>query len=213
MRPCLSRCRHCGILFITHARNRGRKDLGCPFGCSEAYRRQRSTARSVAYYRTSAGKYKKKLQNGKRTPVRAPATPVSLTPCSPITPVTPKVAERPLRRDAPPSVTVDPRPAIPTAGAMNDTPKSPISVPVAAADVTAPQPMPAADKRLEIEEPAPHFNATIVAYVRTVVSLIEGRAVSREEIVRMLARVVRQHRMARERRMDYVVRYLNERPP
>ena len=96
---------------------------------------------------------------------------------------------------------------------MSDTTKPPVSVPVAAADVTAPQPMPAADKRPELEEPAPHFNATLVAYVRTVVSLIEGRAVSREEIVRMLFRVVRQQRMARERRRDYVLRYLNERPP
>lgn len=76
-----------------------------------------------------------------------------------------------------------------------------------------PHAMPGTDKRPEIEGPAPHFNATIVTYVRTVVSLIEGRAVSREEIVRMLVRVVRQHRMARERRRDYVVRYLNERPP
>jgi hypothetical protein len=94
---------------------------------------------------------------------------------------------------------------------MSNTPKPPICVSVAAADVTAPKP--AADECPELEAPAPHFNATLIAYVRTVVSLIEGRAVSREEIVRMLARVVRQHRMARERRMDYVVRYLNERPP
>lgn len=96
---------------------------------------------------------------------------------------------------------------------MSDMPKPPVSVPVAAADVTAPQPMPAADKRPKLEVPAPHFNATLVAYVRTVVSLIEGRAVSRQEIVRLLVRVVRQHGMARERRRDYVLRYLNERPP
>ena len=51
----------------------------------------------------------------------------------------------------------------------------------------------------------------ILKHVRVVLSLIEGRRVGLDEIVRMLARNRRQHRMARERRLDYVVRQMNAR--
>lgn len=66
LRPCRTRCRHCGIFFITHPRNKGRKDLGCPFGCRQSHHQRGSTARSVEYYRTEDGKVKKRKQNGKR---------------------------------------------------------------------------------------------------------------------------------------------------
>lgn len=59
----------------------------------------------------------------------------------------------------------------------------------------------------------PEFEAGMVAYVRMVVSLIEGRRVSRDEIVNMLARALRQHSMARRRRIDYVVGYVRGNPP
>jgi hypothetical protein len=49
--------------------------------------------------------------------------------------------------------------------------------------------------------------------VRTVVSLIEGRRVVRREIEEMLARVLRQHSMARRRRIDQAVDWLNANPP
>lgn len=45
----------------------------------------------------------------------------------------------------------------------------------------------------------------IVKHVRMLVSLIEGRPVSLEEVLKMLARNKRQHRMSRERRLDYIV--------
>lgn len=67
LRRCLTRCRHCGIFFLTHPCNAGRKDLGCAFGCKDAYRKWGSAKRSVEYYRTPEGKFKKKLQNGKRS--------------------------------------------------------------------------------------------------------------------------------------------------
>ena len=66
LKSCLTRCRHCGILFFTHPRNKGRNDLGCPFGCREARRRQKSTQRSVAYYRSRDGKKKKIELNQRR---------------------------------------------------------------------------------------------------------------------------------------------------
>jgi hypothetical protein len=141
LRRCLSRCRHCRIFFLTHPRNAGRSDLGCPFGCREAHCKQRSTERSVAYYATAEGKAKKKMQNGKRAQGGV---------CTAANPPVPEAAE---------------------------------------------------------------FLARMVRYVAMVTSLIEGRPVSEQEIVRMLVRAMRQHSMARRRRMDYVVAQLHKHGP
>ena len=140
LRPCLRHCRHCGIFFLTHPRNAGRRDLGCPFGCREAHRKAESTRRSVAYYRDDeAGRQKKRRQNARRRP--GPVRPVS-------------------------------------------GPQTPL-----------PWPRP------------------IVEYVRVVTGLIEGRPVSLAEVLEMLARAVRQHRMVRERRGDQIVLWLHGHPP
>jgi len=63
----LTRCRHCRILFFTDPRNKGRKDLGCPFGCREIRRRQKSTQRSVAYNSSEEGRRKKVELNQRRS--------------------------------------------------------------------------------------------------------------------------------------------------
>ena len=60
---------------------------------------------------------------------------------------------------------------------------------------------------------APEFPAGMVGYLAMVASLIEGRPVSEEEIVRMLVRAMRQHSMARRRRMDNVVAQLHQHGP
>jgi hypothetical protein len=73
LRRCLTRCRHCRIFFLTHPCNAGRKDLGCPFGCKDTNRKRGSTRRSLEYYRTPEGKFKKKIQNDKRGMVEAKA--------------------------------------------------------------------------------------------------------------------------------------------
>jgi hypothetical protein len=49
------------------------------------------------------------------------------------------------------------------------------------------------------------FDSAIVRYVQMVACLIEGRRVSKVEILRMLARAVRQHSLARRRRREYVL--------
>jgi hypothetical protein len=67
----VTRCRHCGIFFLTDPRNAGRRDLRCPFGCQEAHRKRRSTERSVEYYGTDEGKVKKKIQNDRRSQAEA----------------------------------------------------------------------------------------------------------------------------------------------
>ncbi len=82
LRRCRTRCRHCGIFFLAHPRNAGRRDLGCPFGCREAHRRQQANRRSTAYYQDEHGKKKKRQQNAKRRslPTTAPTPPSAEAP-------------------------------------------------------------------------------------------------------------------------------------
>jgi len=60
---------------------------------------------------------------------------------------------------------------------------------------------------------ATEFHAGMVSYVAMVASLIEGRWVSELEMLQRLVRAMRQHRMARRRRMDYVVAQLQKHGP
>ena len=138
LKKCLARCRHCGIFFLTDPRNAGRRDLGCPFGCSRAHRQRQSTRRSVAYYQEPEGKVKKQALNARRR--KTPGPPASTNP-------------------APPEL----RP--------------------------------------------------ILQYVCVMVGLIEGRAVALWEVVVMLERTARQHRMVRTRRIDKSVAWLHGKPP
>jgi hypothetical protein len=57
------------------------------------------------------------------------------------------------------------------------------------------------------------WNPLMVEHVRMVVSLIEGRRISRQAVRRMLARKLRQHTMCRRRQIDQTVAWLNEAPP
>ena len=150
--PCLrgrlKRCRHCGIFFLTHPSNAGRKDLGCPFGCKDAHRKRGAARRSVEYYRTPEGKFKKQIQNRKRGMVDAKAV-------------------------------------------VNDCERIGSNLAL----------------------PEHRIDEQMLFYLRMVISLIEGRRVSAEEILEMLARILRQHSIARRRRIDYVLQYLNKRAP
>ncbi len=63
-------------------------------------------------------------------------------------------------------------------------------------------------------QPAPlPWPRTIVDYVRVVVGLIEGRRVLLLEVLEMLQRTLRQHRMVRRRGIDQAVAWLNAQPP
>jgi hypothetical protein len=57
------------------------------------------------------------------------------------------------------------------------------------------------------------WNPAMVEHVRMVTSLIEGRRVSRRQVLAMLERVLRQHTMSRRRKIDQTVAWLNEQPP
>lgn len=73
-----------------------------------------------------------------------------------------------------------------------------------------------AKRRKPVPEPPPDpppFPEPVIKHVQRVVSLIEGQAVNRREIVEMLTRVLRQHSMVRRRRIDQAVDWLNANPP
>ncbi len=70
------------------------------------------------------------------------------------------------------------------------------------------EPRPRRPKRRRLQ-----WNPLMVQYVRMVVSLIEGRWVSRRGVLRMLARKLRQHSICRSRQIDQTVAWLNEAPP
>lgn len=80
LRVGLTRCRQCGIFFLTHPRNAGRHDLRCPFGCREAHRRQASARRSAAYYCDPKGKRKKRDLNQRRPRQYCPPKPTPPPP-------------------------------------------------------------------------------------------------------------------------------------
>ena len=149
LRGCLTRCRHCGIFFLTHPRNAGRHDLRCPFGCREAQRKQASAQRSAAYYREPRGKRKKSEFNQRRP-----------------------------RQYCPPT-----------------------------------QPAPAPPRARGRQRRRPKWNPGMVEYVRMVASLIEGGRISRSQVLRMLARKMRQHTLAHRRPIDQTVAWLNRGPP
>jgi hypothetical protein len=148
LRQYLTRCRHCGIFFLTHPRNAGRHDLRCAFGCREAHRQRASAQRSAAYYGDAKGKsIKSKLNQRRPRKYCAPEPP----------------SERP-------QVLASPR------------------------------------------RPA-QWNRLMVEHVRMVASLIEGRRVSRRQVLAMLEKVLRQHTICRRRKIDQTVAWLNEAPP
>ena len=148
LRACLTRCRHCGIFFLTHPRNARRRNLRCPFGCRIAHRKQAAAQRSAAYYRGAEGKRKKAALNQRRR------------------------SQQSIHRSQPPE-----------------------------REVRASKP------------PVVPANPVIIEHVRIVVSLIEGRRVSRRAVLQMIAKNKRQHTMVRRSRLEQAVLWLNEHPP
>jgi len=135
LRKCLTSCKHCRILFFTHPRNAGRKDLGCPFGCRQFQHRQSAIARSVGYYCSPEGKIKKKALNARRNKALL-------------------------------------------------------------------------DSSLSCEEEVlpggkPEVDKTTVCYIQLTTGLIEGRAISLPEVMRMIAGILRQLSIDRDKKSVY----------
>mgnify|MGYP005815549283 CR=1 FL=1 len=169
---CVAHCKQCGIRFLTHPRNAGRRDLRCPFGCRQHHRRQRCNQRSSTYYRTPDGRRKKKRLNARRQ----------------------RKAER--SADTAPQQVSQP----------DGTPKEP---PAEA------QPQPTAELRLEgvVLRESDVARSPVLPHVRMVIRLIEGVQLSLREVVSLLRRAMRQRSIARRRRTDYVVGFLQQHPP
>ena len=177
LRKCLCRCRHCRIFFLSHPRNAGRCDLGCPFGCREAHRQKESIRRSTDYYRGDDGRKYKRRQNQRQNEKRRSRAAAQDDPCG-VPPGTP--------------VKEDPSPEA----------------------MTLPDGPPLADGRPQGAQALPKvLPEALVDYVRMAVSLMEGRPVSRAEILQMLRRVFRQRTMSRHRPIDHAVAWLHENPP
>jgi hypothetical protein len=184
LRKYLTRCRCCRIFFLTDRRNAWWKVRRCPFGCGVAHRQRESTLRSVAYYQDKDGREKKKEQNAKRKGAQAKAR-----ECAALGQAQDSSCE----------------PALGGSAAKEASPGDQ-SVPHAEPE-TSPCPPEVAQALPKAKDPA------LVESVRRVVSLIERRRVSLEEIWEMLARVLRQHMMVRRKKVDQVIAWLNKNPP
>jgi len=84
---------------------------------------------------------------------------------------------------------------------MNEHRKSPAQRPPVAEVVPTPP--------IDVESLTPE----LITHIRLVTSALEGRLVSRDEIISMLKRILRQHRFVAGRRIDYVVEELSARRP
>jgi hypothetical protein len=167
LRPCLTRCWHCGIFFFTHPSNAKRiKTIGCPFGCRDAHRRQASTRRSVACNKTPEGKRKKSALNQKRRATMLVRVELATLPEVVVVPVE-----------------------------LETLPKG------------------AGRKVPGRESEVMSWDEVMVEYVRMVGSLIEGRKISRREVLELLAKQRRQHTHCRRTRLDYTIAWLNKHPP
>ena len=176
LQGCVVHCAECEIRFLTHPRNAGRQNLRCPFGCRQHHRRQRSCQRSTAYYRTAAGRAKKKRLNARRQDGQ--------------------VAR------APPSSSAGDLQGMP--------PDSPAGPPPASASWPAPPELRPEEVVLDELSVA---HSPLLPYVRMVVNAIEGLHLRRAEVLTWLVDLLRQHKMARRRSVDYVLQYLHQHPP
>ena len=197
LQHCVVQCCHCGIRFFTHPRNAGRWNLRCPFGCRQHHRRRRANARSREYYRTHSGKRKKKRLNGKRSRFS------NVSPRNISTPTLPTPLGQSLLNE--PSDT-------PSVNSLNAQTVSK-SVLGAVSELAAPlENMGLSLEGLLLNERT-LVNSRILPYVRMISSVIEGRSVSRDELIGALRKRMRQHRIGRWPRREYVLSYLNQHPP
>jgi len=65
---------------------------------------------------------------------------------------------------------------------------------------------------LLLDEPT-LVNSPVLPYVRMLASLLEGRPVGREELLAWLRKRMRPRSIGRRARREYVLAYLNQRPP
>lgn len=190
---CLIRCRHCRIFFLTHRRNHRRLHLvSCPFGCRKEHERRESIRRTAAYYREHPDK--KRTLNERRYRLAPAPLSSGLRTAEPHENPSAASAEIPA-----------PKPQV-GEGARADAPPGPD--PQADGQSSSPQcPAALAEVLPKAQDPE------VIGHVRIIVSLLEGRQVSLEEIWETLLNFWRQRTIGRRRKIDHTVAWLNTHPP
>ena len=201
LQDCAVCCCHCGIRFFAHPCNACRRDLRCPFGCREHHHRQLGNARSRKHNQTDEGRANKKKLNTAARIKAGQAAP----------------------SDTAPSDTAPPTP-VEQADQLADSPSADISD-AATVDVVTENEFPSVDPSPAMwEHLALHLdgfvlderalvNSRILPYDQMVASVLEGRTISREELLAAMLKRMRQRSIGRAPRREYVLRYLNGHPP
>jgi hypothetical protein len=191
-RNCAVLCRHCGIRFFAHPRCAGRRDLHCPFGCRAHHRRQCGNERSKKYRDTDSGRAKKKQLNIAARIKAGQAASSDTTPPTPLEPSNQLADES--------------SSANPLNAAAAVASSSVGALPAIAENLTLP---------LEgfVLDESTLVNSRILPYVRMLVSVLEGRTISHEELIATLRQGIRQRGIGRLPRREYVLDYLNQHPP
>jgi len=190
---CLIRCRHCRIFFLTHRRNHRRLHLvSCPFGCRKEHEREESIRRTAAYYREHPDK--KQALNQRRyrlAPGSASRGPGTAEPGE-----NPPSAWAEMAANQPRAAQGTRADALPGAGPQTGDQCSSPPCPPALAEVLP-----------KAQDPE------VTEHVRIIVSLLEDRRVSLEEIWQTLLNFSRQRTIGRRRKIDHTVAWLNAHPP
>ena len=190
---CLIRCRHCRIFFLTHRRNHRRLHLvSCPFGCRKEHERRESIRRTAAYYREHPDK-KRTLNERRYRLVPAPLS---------------RALETEEAHENPSAASAEipaPEPQVGEGAKTDATPEHDIQ----ADGQSSPPQCPAALVEVLPKAQDPE----VIGHVRIIVSLLEGRQVSLEELWETLLNFWRQRTMGRRRKIDHTVAWLNTHPP
>lgn len=228
LRRCVVRCRYCGIRFLTHPCNGGRRDLHCPFGCRKAHRRQCANRRSAKHYQTAKGRKNKKARNGQRS-CRAPSGYGGTQSVG--------LADLARPEDSATSHSCNGELDAPINGLSNDG-GQPVDLVDASATSNAcreseqPRSVKSAPALTGVEysetaspcrgwlllegvllNEASVMNSPMLSYLRMVASVLEGRTIGRNELVQALLTTMRQRSLNPRPRIDYVLDYLNRNPP
>jgi hypothetical protein len=183
---------------LTHPRNAGRLDLGCPFGCRLHNRRQLGNERSKKCYEKPEGRRNKKLLNAKRSQAATEAGNAS-----------PRVEASPslLEQSTPQGCCDTPAASSPDAASVSEPVADEVLAPAA----------PTENLTLNLDgfllDESTLVNSRILPYVRMVASVLERRTISREELLAALRTSMRQRSMARAPGREYVLRFLNQHAP
>jgi len=201
---CAVCCFHCGIRFFTHPRNAKRQDLRCPFGCRKHHRRQCGNARSRKYNQTLKGQAnKKKLNIAARLKAEKAASIDTAVPLAFVEPSGQFPADS--------SSGVSPDAATVETTAIDASPSLDV-FPWVDASLAMREELPLNLDGFVLEE-STLASSRVLPYVRMLVSVLEGKAISREELIAALRTRIRRRSIGRVSRREYVLHYLHQHPP